>query len=332
MAGDPAIVRPAERVGDDGGGLRIEPLHCDRLGDALSLLASGRTGVAPELAIRQAVLGLGEDVDQLARGLWMAWRGNEPVAAAGVVPGAGGTAMVFVSPPRAADGVVASEGASHGASCADAAALVRAACAAQPRQVRLFQALLTRGHEARRLALESAGFRFLAQLMYMQRRTARQVVDLALPDDLSVQTWRPALRDDFAAAIDASYEQTLDCPALVGMRGIDDVLEGHRAVGVFRDDLWLLVRQRGRPAGVMLMSMTGDGRTAELVYLGLCPSLRGRGLGRVLMEHGLSRAGRAGAEKMVLAVDEDNGPALKLYESLRFVAIARRTALVMAAR
>jgi ribosomal protein S18 acetylase RimI-like enzyme len=146
-----------------------------------------------------------------------------------------------------------------------------------------------------------------------------------------VQTWQPTLREDFAAAIEASYEQTLDCPALVGMRQIDDVLEGHLAVGLFHEDLWLLVRDAGEPAGVMLLNLTQDGCSAELVYLGLRPSLRGRSLGRALLTHGLGRARRSGAEKMLLAVDERNEPAVHLYQSLHFVAIARRTAMVMAA-
>lgn len=325
MTSGPAIGRSSQRgEGGDDEGLRIEPLRRERLGDALSLLASGRTGLPAEVAVRSTALGLGGDLDHLAHGMWMAWRGDRPVAAAGVVPAAGRTAMVFVSPPRDDNG--------RTTTCDDAATLLRMACAAETsRQVCLFQTLLSSPDGPQRRAVELAGFRFLAQLTYMQRRTLRQPVELALSDNLTVQTWRPALRDDFTVAIAASYEHTLDCPDLVGMRRVEDVLDGHLAVGEFRDDLWLLLREHGQPAGVMLLSLTDQRHAAELVYLGLRPSLRSRGLGRALLTHGLWRARRAGAEKMLLAVDERNAPALGLYQSLHFVPIARRTAMVMAA-
>jgi mycothiol synthase len=344
MAGGPAGQRSLEREGGDGspvGGLRIEPVSRRRLEAALSLLASGRADLPAEIAARH--VDMGAVSASRPGGMWMAWRGDRPVAAAGVVPGAGATAMVFVSPPRHGGAVGGAGGSADGGAvggadgCADAsedtAALVRAACAAAGAGggVRLLQALVRRDDAALRGVLERAGFDFLAELTYMQRRTARQGAELSLPDGLSAQTWGAALRGDFAAAISASYEQTLDCPGLVGLRRIDDVLDGHLAVGALHEDLWLLIRERGEPAGVMLVSLVDERRAAELVYLGLRPSLRGRGLGRLLLEHGLRRARRAGAEKMLLAVDERNVPALRLYQSLRFVPIARRTALVKAA-
>jgi ribosomal protein S18 acetylase RimI-like enzyme len=53
--------------------------------------------------------------------------------------------------------------------------------------------------------------------------------------------------------------------------------------------------------------------TLELVYLGLTPAARGRGLGDLMMRRALALAAADGAGRLSLAVDSDNVPALKLY-------------------
>lgn len=349
MTGGPRM--DADTVSSGGGGdaarsgLRIQRVGRDRLGDALRVMAHQPTGYDREALSRDHLNDHGSstrpnveagregdaEVDALCRGLWMALRDDRPTAVVSIQRSAGRTAMVFVSakrPPVA--GPPCSEDGDFNA-LQDASALVRAACAAEPPDhVRLFQALLRSQDRATRDILTKAGFQFLAALTYMQRRTCRGPSEPALPDGIEIQTYHPSLRDEFAQAIEASYQHTLDCPALVGMREIDDVLDGHMGAGPFREDLWLLVRDHGRPAGVMLLGLVHGGRAAELVYLGLGPTVRGRGLGRTLLEYGLALARRAGADKMMLAVDQQNTPALALYDSLRFVPVTRRTAMVMA--
>jgi ribosomal protein S18 acetylase RimI-like enzyme len=60
------------------------------------------------------------------------------------------------------------------------------------------------------------------------------------------------------------------------------------------------------------------GRDAwEVIYLGLTPAARGRGLGRAAIRHALDLA-RGQATVLELAVDLRNTPAVRLYRSCGF--------------
>ena len=66
----------------------------------------------------------------------------------------------------------------------------------------------------------------------------------------------------------------------------------------------------------------------ELVYLGLAPGARGRGLGRQLLRHGLGLLHERRERSVTLAVDSRNTPALSLYESEGFRPAVQRAALI----
>src|SRR5439155_230273 len=127
-------------------------------------------------------------------------------------------------------------------------------------------------------------------------------------------------------------EQTLDCPGLRGYRRTSDILEGHRASGVFDPGLWTLLLVDGRVGGALLLNPAVDGQSVELVYLGLARWGRGRGLGRLLLRHGFALLGRRSERTINLAVDEANAPALALYRREGFVPILRRTAMIRPVR
>ena len=55
---------------------------------------------------------------------------------------------------------------------------------------------------------------------------------------------------------------------------------------------------------------------------------RGRGLARKLLLSGLHQAAGRHVQNMLLAVDQDNEPAVKLYKSLGFTATARKLAMI----
>ncbi len=64
---------------------------------------------------------------------------------------------------------------------------------------------------------------------------------------------------------------------------------------------------------------------AELRRIIVAPEHRGQGRARELMARGLAWARRRGAERVLLEVEETNGPAIRLYRSEGFVPISRRT-------
>ncbi len=124
--------------------------------------------------------------------------------------------------------------------------------------------------------------------------------------------------------IEATYEGTLDCPALSGVREIDDVVAGYRSVGVFSPERWLFVRHNTQDVGCLLLADHPEQDLWELVYMGLVPAARGRGWGRQIVQHALWLAGRSGRSRVVAAVDAANSPALDMYRAAGFQCWDRR--------
>ena len=206
-------------------------------------------------------------------------------------------------------------------------------------RVRIAQALLNRLERRSRKAFERAGFFHLADLSYLERKISiskntGRGGDVGMtgewPRDTSVEAYCETVEDDFKKAIAASYEDTLDCPRLCGLRSLDDVLKGHKSTGEFDPKMWTLVRVRGEPAAVLLLSHFADQDVVELTYLGVGVPFRGMGLGRLLVERAIEMAGKARSSRITLAVDDQNGPAMQLYRRTGFRRIDRRVAMILA--
>lgn len=239
------------------------------------------------------------------------------------VPSPGRTAMFFVTPPR------------DEAAIAPGAGLIERACrglregGSRLPDVTLGQALLKPTDVFETAAYLRAGFSRLAELAYLERPLGRPVEAPAWPARAEVTPYHPEHRDEVMAVLEASYRDTLDCPGLLGLRRTEDVFAGHLAAGEHDPDLWLRLHVDGRPAGVLLLTPVPASATIELVYLGLAPFARGRGLGRALLRHGLARLAGRRETRITLAVDERNAPALRLYRGEGFSAALRRTALIV---
>lgn len=199
------------------------------------------------------------------------------------------------------------------------------------------QAMMEPADAAGKTVFAAAGLTQLATLTYMERRPPVTPPAFTLPSDLAIVPYEAATHALFRDAVTSSYERTLDCPALSGMRDIEDVLEGHKAVGPFDPQLWgVLVRgggavgggTGGKPWGCLLLAEVPARRALELVYLGLVPEARGLGLGRLLMQRVLAIASRRHFEVATLAVDAANVPAVRLYRRCGYASVAQRVAMV----
>ncbi len=78
----------------------------------------------------------------------------------------------------------------------------------------------------------------------------------------------------------------------------------------------------------MLLSRFPAHETVELVYLGVGPALRGKGIGASLLDLALPELQALGERSLACAVDLNNAPALALYKRCRFKEFARRIALI----
>ncbi len=255
------------------------------------------------------------------------------------VPGTGRTAMIFVSAGDL-EAVVPAVAQRRGRVVRSALRFLQqgsdpsGTIAPSAQNLVLAQALLLPEQAAGIAALEAGGLQRLAELAYLKRDIPRRAAGgvPVWPAGVSVTPLSRFSTADGDAALEqgltASYIGTLDCPALCGLRSVQDVLESHRGVGEYDPRLWFVVSDQGTPAGCMLLSRVPTAETAELVYLGLGPTLRGRGLGRGLLELALAVLSGRGERSLACAVDTGNTPALGLYRALRFRTFATRVALV----
>lgn len=170
-------------------------------------------------------------------------------------------------------------------------------------------------------------------------RPAPSNPDAPDPAGLRGEAWTPGRDGAFEAVIAASYVGTRDCAGLRGLRDIEDVVAGHRATGVFHPGLWTLWSDAAGPVAVLLLAEAAspagarDDRPAgsppgiELVYLGVAPRGRGRGVGGALLRYTLAAAAPFGGA-VSLAVDRDNPAARRLYRRAGFGVTTRRTAWI----
>jgi mycothiol synthase len=195
------------------------------------------------------------------------------------------------------------------------------AAALAARGVDLAQALLDPTDVVARDLFAGRRFVAMAELIYLSAEPRRRPpAPPPLPDGLAWVAYGPRTHGLFKRAIAATYEDSLDCPALNGVRDMDDVVAGHQASGEFDPALWrLLCRPAVDPAaepdplGVLLLSRIPQARAVELVYLGVAPAARGRRLGDLLVRHALTAVVDQGMARLTLAVDARNAPALKVY-------------------
>jgi ribosomal protein S18 acetylase RimI-like enzyme len=121
-----------------------------------------------------------------------------------------------------------------------------------------------------------------------------------------------------------TYEGTLDCPEVNGVRELDEIITGHRSQGTHDPARWRLVSDENGPVGVLLLAEIPEWNSLDVSYLGVVPGQRRRGIGKDMMRWSLGEALAAGCSQVTLSVDERNRPAWSLYRELGFDSYDRR--------
>ncbi|CAN5160603.1 hypothetical protein BH10PLA2_BH10PLA2_20320 [soil metagenome] len=183
--------------------------------------------------------------------------------------------------------------------------------------VRVAQCLLA--EDQRRLGepLLRNGFHLTTTLQYMRHDLAR----LSSPQTpgLRFQTYLDCDKGLFRDTLERSYEGTLDCPELNGIRSMEEVLTGHLAQGRHDPRRWWLAFQGQQPVGVLLATEIPEWKAWDLSYLGVLAPYRCHGVGRQLTAQALWEARQDRQTKLTLSVDRRNHPAQRLYEKLGFI-------------
>jgi len=196
------------------------------------------------------------------------------------------------------------------------------------RGVLLSQLLIEPSETALLTAYAGCGYTRLAELYYLQASIRGNEPMPGLPPGWEVSTYSPENHAVFGATIFDSYEGSKDCPSLNGARDVQDVMAGHKAAGDFDARLWFLLRENGQPLGTLLLNRSAGNTSVELVYLGIIPAARGRGVGDFLMQWALAVSGLEDRRHLSLAVDSQNNPALRLYYRHGLMRIGSRVAMV----
>jgi ribosomal protein S18 acetylase RimI-like enzyme len=243
--------------------------------------------------------------DEAHEGVWVVRQGSHMVAAALVQAQPGYTAVLHVP-----------QGATHAALGPLLTWLVERL---QADGVRLVQTLLALPAGDETQSLRQAGFTHAANLLYLV--STRSVFPTQRPaSELEFCPFFPADERRLAEIVERTYIGSLDCPQLESLRDVKDVLSGYRAVGRFDPSRWLIARHRGVDVGCVLLAEHEGAGQWELTYLGVVPEARSQSFGLTLVRQAQWLARQGGCERLVLAVDGNNRPALDVYAAAKFVA------------
>ncbi len=246
-------------------------------------------------------------------GVWVARRGTQLVGALVCLPLPGASGLIW--PPQVAAGTDAREIEDQ---------LTKDACAwLRGRGAKLAQALLTDEENHLAPPLERNGFSHITSLSYLRCDHIPSRESLSSRKRLTYQPWT-AGRAAFQETLLHTYEGTLDCPEVNGVRTIDEILTGHRGQQTDDPATWWLALDGGRAVGVVLVTKIPETGVWDLSYLGVIPEARRKGLGRELVRKVLIEAELVGVTSVSLSVDTRNRPAWRLYQGMGFEPYDRR--------
>jgi ribosomal protein S18 acetylase RimI-like enzyme len=190
--------------------------------------------------------------------------------------------------------------------------------------VRMIQAVFSTGAHPDAACLQRAGYVQAADLLYLASELER-IAAADLPAEIDLTTFTCPDRERLSALVERTYVDTLDVPALDGVRDMKDVLNGYEQTGEFSPDRWFFVQHDGEDVGCLLLNDHPQHRQWELVYMGIVPESRGNGWGMQIVRFAQQVAKQAGRERLVLAVDAANDPAVTAYTRAGFFEMLRRT-------
>lgn len=284
---------------------RIETVPTRQRDEALQLLFKDLLPAQQREQINVILSAMADD-GQMAQALLGAYRRAQLVGAVLAQPQPGKTALVWLpettdgEPPTTTVGLLDMESRWLGG-----------------RGVRIAQAMPERVSDAQQQALEQTDYRHVADLLYLVCQ-ADQFPTQPPGDALQFEPYQPEDPARLIRVVEATYEQSRDCPALDGVREMGDVLEGYRATGVFDPNRWLIVRHGRQDVGCLLLADHPEHGNWELVYMGVVSSQRGKAWGIEITRYAQWLTGRAGRQRLVLAVDAANGPAIRMYSAAGF--------------
>ena len=167
-------------------------------------------------------------------------------------------------------------------------------------------------HPAAAVLAARHGLRRARALWVMRRPTSSALPELVVPDGTTVRGYRDEDRDEVlrvnAAAFAHHPEQgSMDAEDLAG-----------RMAEEWFDPAGLLVADTGHGLSAFHWTKQHDARLGEVYVVGVDPAAQGQGLGGVVTLAGLHHLQALGVEEVLLYVESDNAPAVRVYSRLGF--------------
>ncbi len=288
-------------------------------GAAISFLVGQTDSDRRTRARTQAMQQMVARAGTAASRLWWARSGRKTLASALVVEAVGRTATLFFSPPDT-PGVDRKQLSNL---------IVQISADAVEGGMSLVQSLIEPEETARIEVLAESGMILLADLLYMGRDLlscppGRQIDG----DELVWRNFQQFTEAELADIISRSYADSLDCPALRGVRDMPDVIAGHKSSGSFCPEAWWIVSCPGEstPTGCIIVNDSVSGPSSDIIYMGVAPEFRRRGLARAMLHRVIAQAGVRDRQGVSVAVDRQNDRAMGVYRECGFVEIRRRLA------
>lgn len=298
--------------------LIVEPAKVWQQEDALRILFQHCSRVERQEAIGKLRAFLDGELN--AEGLLVARQRDQIKGVILAVPAAGAAGLIW--PPQITE---PSQAAVEDALVHSAVNFLR------KKSAKIVQALLQPHEMPLGRSLERNGFAHITSLEFLryslhltpeQFNASETLVNAS--ETLAFENYGVATKERLETTLLATYDGTLDCPELNGVRTIDEIIAGHQAQGVFDPGKWRLAMHEGNPVGVLLLSEVPEWHAWEIVYLGIVAAARGRGFGRQLVLKAVREACQSGARQLIVSVDHRNFLARRLYSQLGFESWDRR--------
>ncbi|MBX3443730.1 MAG: GNAT family N-acetyltransferase [Planctomyces sp.] len=162
------------------------------------------------------------------------------------------------------------------------------------------------------------GFRRLTTALILERELLGLAAGAPPSGALRARACDPERdRADLVRLIERIGVGSLDCPELDPFRPAAAQLDGHRAACAGGASAWWTYAVEGTLAGAAFCAVFPETQTCELLFFGVAPEFRGRGLGRGVLEHVCAVAA---GERLHLraAVDSRNSYARSAYAAAGF--------------
>jgi mycothiol synthase len=167
-------------------------------------------------------------------------------------------------------------------------------------------------HPAARVLADRHGLRRARELWVMRLPAAAVLPELAVPEGVTVRGYRPedeaeVLRVNAAAFAHHPEQGSMDADDLAARMAED-----------WYDPAGLLVADTGTGLAGFHWTKRHDDRLGEVYVVAIDPGAQGQGLGKVLTLAGLHHLRDAGLSEVLLYVESDNAPAVRVYSGLGF--------------